>query len=510
MAKLCQSVDRHAERKHAEQLLAECEGAKVASVHPVPTHMIDFWASSTCDPQVMTALGLKKLRPSARGRVHRFVSHCWSAPPDFAQGTVPQYAATTHQDVGEYAQRAYAKCKAAELLRAARTVSSELYGNQSEWDRVTLWLDKVCVPQHDPAKKAEYIASLEEFLHLSDGLIVLLSWNYFSRLWCLYEWACFLVSHPATMVCVRMVPFPNLENQRFWIDAVANLRVEKAACFDPRDREVLFRKVGQYYRGASIAESCKSFERFVQFSAVALLATHMAEFITEKRLLDMWFTPWLDLAKRLNFPGLVRALQQLAAPADLATHLPVVCYWHFEAVQEGDPAFFHRRLSIWFAREVFPLLDAEKQRAVRPEALHLVAEHHDFAAPTAALEADPLCSHAAQRFFHHLDADHTGFVEKDEFLRVHDALCGRKGGMKIRQGVFASDKESLFRKIDLCEDGRIDADEWAYYASAALQSLGRRDFLRLLRAAQPTTPGQHTVPVPTTHGDRTLAASAWG
>ena len=32
MAKLCQSVDRHAERKHAEQLLAECEGAKVASV----------------------------------------------------------------------------------------------------------------------------------------------------------------------------------------------------------------------------------------------------------------------------------------------------------------------------------------------------------------------------------------------------------------------------------------------------------------------------------------------
>ena len=61
-------------------------------------------------------------------------------------------------------------------------------------------------------------------------------------------------------------------------------------------------------------------------------------------------------------------------------------------------------------------------------------------------------------------------MDKQEFLKVHDTLCGRKGGMRIQAGIFANDKETLFRKIDLCEDGRIDADEWAYYASAALRA----------------------------------------
>ena len=38
MVALCKAVDRKAERKHAEALLAECEGAKVASVRAARRH----------------------------------------------------------------------------------------------------------------------------------------------------------------------------------------------------------------------------------------------------------------------------------------------------------------------------------------------------------------------------------------------------------------------------------------------------------------------------------------
>merc|ERR550537_1415480 len=58
-----------------------------------------------------------------------------------------------------------------------------------------LWVDKSCIPQRDKKVKAICVRLIEEFLKLSDGFIVLLSWQYFTRLWCIYEWACFLRLH---------------------------------------------------------------------------------------------------------------------------------------------------------------------------------------------------------------------------------------------------------------------------------------------------------------------------
>ena len=42
---------------------------------------------------------------------------------------------------------------------------------------------------------AEHVARIEGFLKRCDGMVVLFSWHYFERLWCVFEWACFLVWH---------------------------------------------------------------------------------------------------------------------------------------------------------------------------------------------------------------------------------------------------------------------------------------------------------------------------
>jgi hypothetical protein len=470
----------------ARALLAECLLEPVCAPTPVPKPIVDFWATNTFEPEVMAALDISKPRLSASGRVNRFVSHCWAAPSDYAEQTIPAVAAARKADardgMKDMSQRNYSKAKASELQQAGRKVAAEMFGSESEWDKVTCWIDKVCIPQNDEAKKRLCVEHIEDFLRLSDGLIVLLSWNYFERLWCLYEWACFLVSHPATAVTVRLVPFPNLDNFSLWLSAVSNVSVQNAKCFLEADREILLQKVGQYYRGKSLDECCESFQRFVQFTACALLAVQAVSTATSERLLNIWFTPWMDLAKKLNFPKLVRALGQLTAPSDRRPDLPVVVWWNMEALELADAALFHRRVAVWFAREVFPLLEEEKARAVRPEAVRRLSAGKIVSPLTSALDADPVATTAAQRFFRNLDHDRSSFVDKQEFRRVHEKFMGRKGGLKLKPWLYASSMDEIFRKIDLHEDGRIDEEEWRYYASAVLETLGRVDFLRLLNS----------------------------
>jgi hypothetical protein len=127
-------------------------------------------------------------------------------------------------------------------------------------------------------------------------------------------------------------------------------------------------------------------------------------------------------------------------------------------------------------------LEEEKKRAVRPEAMKRISPGKMVSPLSSALDADPVATAAAERFFRNLDHDRSGFVDKREFRRVHEKFMGRKGGLKLKPWLYASSQDEIFRKIDLHEDGRIDEDEWRYYASAVLETLGRRDFLRLLNS----------------------------
>jgi len=62
----------------------------------------------------------------------------------------------------------------------------------SQYNDDHCFLDKVCIHQTDPDRKARGIASLGGYLRHSQRMLVFWSPDYFTRLWCNYELACFV------------------------------------------------------------------------------------------------------------------------------------------------------------------------------------------------------------------------------------------------------------------------------------------------------------------------------
>ncbi|KAF4683954.1 hypothetical protein FOZ60_008392 [Perkinsus olseni] len=62
-------------------------------------------------------------------------------------------------------------------------------------NRTTVFLDKCCISQVDPVERMHGISRLSEYLRISDKFVILWSPDYFKRLWCVYELACFLQTH---------------------------------------------------------------------------------------------------------------------------------------------------------------------------------------------------------------------------------------------------------------------------------------------------------------------------
>ena len=59
----------------------------------------------------------------------------------------------------------------------------------------TLWIDKLCIDQTSDETKMAGVAGFPIFLGKCDKMVALISANYFSRLWCVFELAAFAKLH---------------------------------------------------------------------------------------------------------------------------------------------------------------------------------------------------------------------------------------------------------------------------------------------------------------------------
>ncbi|CAE7230469.1 unnamed protein product [Symbiodinium natans] len=75
---------------------------------------------------------------------------------------------------------------------------------RAAWKPRTVFLDKLCIAQHDAALKEQGIMGLAAFLDRSEKLTVLWSPRYFQRLWCMFEISTFLRKTARTQI--EMMP----------------------------------------------------------------------------------------------------------------------------------------------------------------------------------------------------------------------------------------------------------------------------------------------------------------
>eukprot|EP00939_MAST-03C_sp_MAST-3C-sp1_P003966 g3966.t1 len=304
-----------------------------------------FWANFNIgDPRYFCMS-----KPSKRAMC--FVSHAWSAPDDW------------HKKMG--AKCHYGEVKATELAIVAKDCAEawsarKIKGDSTiDWKDVTFWIDKCCIPQsHHLVPR--YVNLIEEFLRQSDHLVVICSWHYFSRLWCVYEWAAFLVYHDFHNMHMCVDCFLRTSTTQSYVYAIKNVSVERSQCFDEKDRETLRNKVNEYY------VSTDQFETFVRKSAIALMADCVIRMESRNHSLnESDLDPWINLANELGYEKVAKALNA-AEPMQWRK-----CAME-DAAEAGDAKWqnrFGQKIDEWFSKHMNPVLVEVRKGAVRPSQL---------------------------------------------------------------------------------------------------------------------------------------------
>ncbi|CAE6918400.1 unnamed protein product [Symbiodinium natans] len=228
--------------------------------------------------------------------------------------------------------------------------------------KARFWIDKCCIrafvcieeaasSQNDQEFMSLSIQLIEEFMQLCHGMVVIFTWSYLERLWCVYEWACFLVFHePHDMVICAESLYRAGTEERF-LESVRRFSVEQSQCTDPHDRKVLEQKIKEYYG------CCENFERFLRVSVIAIIGRCLAARGARNQT---GLCKWITLADDLGFQDLADGLR-LADPAA----------WRQQALDEVETSHSDLQSCIkaqsdaWFAEHITPILAAERRRAVQ-------------------------------------------------------------------------------------------------------------------------------------------------
>lgn len=296
-------------------------------------------------------------------RATRFVTHSWSPPDDWAEY------------MGQNCS--YGDVKTTELATVSRDLGENL--GVDDWkEEITYWIDKTCIPQQHSLLMV-CVNLIEEFLQKCDGMVVLLSWQYFERLWCVYEWAAFLICHDASNVTICVDAFLRPSTRHLYIKSVENFSVANSKCNNEGDRPVLAAKVAEYYN------STEAFEHFARSTAIGVVALAVAHKASRGTYLED-FMPWVELAERLKLNDLAAALRTCDPLTWRREAMGDTTATTLGAQARGWQSVFKARLDQWFQDVVKPVLDQSRLAAVRPEHHGLIGR---VSAASAAAAVEP-------------------------------------------------------------------------------------------------------------------------
>lgn len=311
---------------------------------------------------------------------------------------------------------------------------------------------KCCIPQGDKEQKALCISHIEDFIHKSNGLIVLLSWNYFTRLWCVYEWACFLYTHHPSNVEIGCDSFLGTDPQAtlpLYVNSIETLSVKNADCAVPGDREILVDKVFAHYEGTTPEESFSSFERFARCTALCLMAKQIiiwrAKFSEADEL--AWLGPIRASAKNLEYHNLCLVLNA-AKPAK----------WFAQG--NRDFQGYRQIVKSWFDNMAALYLIEERRRAVRRDFLNherlggLNLQPMLKAQLSKASKKSKQSSHSLNSRLKHLSSSFDVDLEQDSCLSLADIAKLEETACEAVAVSFSVHSEEVARK----EEAACDAE----------------------------------------------------
>ncbi|CAK9021615.1 Uncharacterized protein SCF082_LOCUS15419, partial [Durusdinium trenchii] len=225
--------------------------------------------------------------------------------------------------------------------------------------------------------RAECLLLADTMLTMHAGFVAVVGWNYFDRLWPLWEWAVFCARRGAHRVQLAADAFCKktvVEYHR----ALRRLSVVNASCRDTRDRPLLLEaleklfhcpagmdivgfKTGDSESGPTVVKErmvdFSRVERFVRVTAIAVFAREAA-LANSRHLEKSDEMGWTALAEEFGYDDLWNALKK-CKPWD----------W-LDVVQTEDPEAtdlaYEATVEAWWEDTVVPELERERQLALLP------------------------------------------------------------------------------------------------------------------------------------------------
>eukprot|EP00903_Cladosiphon_okamuranus_P015168 g14024.t2 len=265
-------------------------------------------------------------------KVDWFVSHTWARDrrdPMFRNSA--EFTAFKAMELNNFLEDVAAEKQACRRESGSISRLDEMLVKVPK-EPLVLWIDKFCVSPDILERRLVVERHMEYFLTNSEGFLALLSSGYFQRLWCVYEWGCFVATHGvSTLDRIRVCVSWLCSSPTFQVPLLAHdievLSISSLKCSELNDQLFLRSTISERYT------SVNAFQRMVQVSALCSLAKIFAvlalDFITtgHPELEEAWrifnrhilyrrerfLLPWRTVAAKLGLMDLCSGLDSFWA-----------------------------------------------------------------------------------------------------------------------------------------------------------------------------------------------------